>query len=97
MNTCTCIFTLQHLREATVEAGGTIERVVSMGSLASSPGTVEDVDGGILASPQSKRHKKAEAQRQRLMKQMSDMQKRFYEDHRLELDLLDIEPAPASP
>lgn len=71
--------------------------MVSVDSSASSPGSVEDVDGGMLSSPQSKRHKRAEAQRQKLMKQMSDMQKQFFEKHRAELEMLDIEPAPMSP
>lgn len=88
---------LQHLREATVEAGGTIQRVVSVDSFASTPGSVEDVDGDMFDSLLSQRHERAEAQRRSLMKQMSEMQKRFAEKHKAELDLLDVEPAPTSP
>ena len=86
-------FSLQHLRAATVEAGGTIQRVVSVESCASSP---DSTDGG--GDPlQSKRQKLAEIQRLNLMKQMSEMQKKFAARHQNELDLLSTEPAPTSP
>ena len=83
---------LQHLRSATVEAGGTIQRVVSVDSSASSPDSTDGVD-----PLQSKRQKIAESQRRNLMKQMSEMQKKFAMKHQNELDLLATEPAPTSP
>lgn len=68
--------------------------MLSKESTSSTSSGRDDVDGD-LTSPRKKRHK-AEEQRKRLMKQMSDMQKKFFEKHKAELEILN-EPSAVSP
>ena len=54
---------------------------------SSLPEAMEETDCGTSSSS-DRRRKAAEAQRLKLMQQISSMQKRFYHEHKEELDLI---------